>query len=174
MSLRDSLGRYVPFLRPRSPLARADMLTLRPVRNPAVIWETRERMEDGEDGDDTEVAPGVLLTIPRRTDRMGRILSFWFQMPEGRTVELDEFGTEVWGMCDGEHTVEQLVRHTCDAYKLNRRQGEVSVVAFMRMLAQRRLVGFKVGGTADHGSRESVRPVGRKRPKRAGGARRRR
>ena len=63
-------------------------------------------------------------------------------MPDRKTIELDEFGAEVWELCDGTHSVEQLVKHTCGKYKLNRRQGEVSVVAFMRMLTQRRLIGF--------------------------------
>ena len=80
--------------------------------------------------------------MPRRQDRLGRLLGRVFPMPDRKTIELDEFGAEVWEMCDGAHSVEQLVTHTCGKYKLNRRQGEVSVVAFMKMLTQRRLIGF--------------------------------
>lgn len=173
MSLRGALGKYIPFLRSKSPLARGDMLALRPVRNPAVIWERRTPTDEP---DDPDIRTAAVLTLPHREDRMGKILSFWFHMPEGKTITLeDEISAELWEMCDGGHTVEQLVAHTCQSYKLNRRQGEVSVVTFMRMLTQRRLVGFLSGGKeVEHGNRESVRPAGRKRQQRAQSRKRRR
>ncbi|MDQ2687068.1 MAG: PqqD family protein [Armatimonadota bacterium] len=174
MSLRGALGKFIPFLRPKSPLDRGDMLALRPVRNPAVVWERRV-----EDLDDSDIRTAATLMLPIRKDRMSKILSFWFHMPEGKTITLeDEISAELWEMCDGSNTVEQLVQHTCRSYKLNRRQGEVSVVTFMRMLTQRRLIGFlnqakteKKG--AEHGNREPARPAGRKRQQRAGTRRRR-
>jgi len=151
------------------------MLALRPVRNPAVIWERRSGATDPDDPDDPDIRTAAVLTLPHRKDRMGKILSFWFHMPEGKTITLeDEISAELWEMCDGSHTVEQLVKHTCQSYKLNRRQGEVSVVTFMRMLTQRRLVGFLSGAKgAEHGNREPARTAGRKRQQRAGSRRRR-
>ena len=125
---------YFPFLNRRNgSLPRGEMLALRPLRNQAIAWQMKT---------DTE-APGASLTVPRREDKLGRIVSRIFQVPATKTIELDEFGAAVWEKCDGRHSVEQLVVFTSQAYKLNRRQAEVSVVSFMRMLAQRRLIGLE-------------------------------
>ncbi len=130
---RLDLKAYFPFLnRKNSSLPRGEMLALRPVRTASVAWEPKADPD----------APGVQITVPRREDKMGQLLSRLFQIPATKTIELDEFGAAVWEKCDGQHSVEQLVTFTAGAYKLNRRQAEVSVVSFMRMLAQRRLIGL--------------------------------
>ena len=127
------LKQYFPFLnRTKGSLPRGEMLALRPVRTASVAWEPKADPD----------APGVQITVPRREDKMGQMISRLFQIPATKTIELDEFGAAVWEKCDGRHSVEQLVTFTATAYKLNRRQAEVSVVSFMRMLAQRRLIGL--------------------------------
>jgi len=123
-----------PFLnRKNGSLPRGEMLALRPLRNQAIAWEMKTDAE----------TPGANLTVPRREDKFGQIVSRIFQVPSTKTIELDEFGAAVWEKCDGRHSVEQLVVFTSNAYKLNRRQAEVSVVSFMRILAQRRLIGLE-------------------------------
>lgn len=135
MSLRDKLGEYVPLLARKPSLPREQSLALKPVRNPAVTWERRASEDDD--------LPGPLvLRVPLKTRGVARLLTRVLAMPDSKTIELDEFGGAVWEMCDSRHTVEQLVGHTCTAYQLNRRQAEVSVIAFMRMLLERRLIGF--------------------------------
>lgn len=125
---------YFPFLnRKNGSLPRGEMLALRPLRNQAIAWEMKTDAE----------TPGANLTVPRREDKFGQIVSRIFQVPSTKTIELDEFGAAVWEKCDGRHSVEQLVVFTSNAYKLNRRQAEVSVVSFMRILAQRRLIGLE-------------------------------
>ena len=160
LNLRSmDLKAYFPFLnRAKGSLPRGEMLALRPVRSGGIVWAAKP---DGE--------PGASLTVPRRDDRIGQIISRVFQIPATKTIELDEFGAAVWEKCDGRHSVEQLVAFTCSAYKLNRRQAEVSVVTFMRMLAQRRLIGLDSGigsgnGTANvHRSEQSRKPPRRGR-----------
>ncbi len=165
MSLLTRLQTYVPFLGGRKKgLPREEMLSLRPMRNGAVTWEPLP-----EAPDEADAPPKVVLSVPRRDDGLAARLARWLQVPGSKTIELDEFGGQIWALCDGAHTVEQLVKFTCETYKLNRRQGEISVVAFMRMLAQRRLVGFvKAQKGTTHGSSNAVKPQRRKR-----GARRR-
>ncbi len=133
-SSRFDIRAYFPFLdRKQSSLPRGEMLALRPLRNQTIAWEMRTNTD----------APGANLTVPRREDKLGQIVSRIFQVPATKTIELDEFGAAVWEKCDGRHSVEQLVAFTSSTYKLNRRQAEVSVVSFMRMLAQRRLIGLE-------------------------------
>jgi hypothetical protein len=115
---------------------RAEVLAARPHRNPAIEWN-REVLRDGE--------PAVaLLIIPRRRDRWGNVAAKLFRLPDGRKLELDEIGSDVWEMCDGTYTVEAVTKAICAKYRLNRRQGETSVTAYLRMLAERRLVALRV------------------------------
>ncbi len=133
----NTLRQSIPFLaQEKGSLPRGEMLALRPQRNREIVWEMKAEDE----------TPGAKLTVPRRDDRMGQILSRVFHVPATKTIELDEFGAQVWSRCDGAHSVEQLITFTCDTYKLNRRQAEVSVITFMRMLAQRRLIGLQTSG----------------------------
>ncbi|MBV9851633.1 MAG: PqqD family protein [Armatimonadetes bacterium] len=173
MSLIGTLQKYLPF-GGKPTLPRGETLALRPVRNRAVTWESlREEEPSGDEEAAGETEGGVRLIVPRRQDRLGRFLGRVFPVPNQKTIELDEFGAEVWQMCDGAHTVEQLVTHTCGKYKLNRRQGEVSVIAFMKMLAQRRLIGFLTKETVKEKERPHANHNRPQRQRRAGRARRR-
>lgn len=181
MSFLTSVQQSIPFLKRRkSTLPREEMLSLRPVRNPVVIWESPELnagLVPEENGttegdsppaeDNSRPKPAIVLTVPRRDVKWSRWLARVLDVPTGKRIELDEFGGEIWLLCDGANTVEQLVKFTCSTYKLNRRQGEISVVAFMRMLAQRHLVGFlaKENGVV-HDNAKSVQSSRPKRSKR--------
>lgn len=121
---------------------RAQILSARPVRNPAVEWDRQAR------GDENEGTALVVLRIPRRTDRLGNAVARLFQLPAFRKVELDAIGSDVWEMCDGVASVEAITKAVCAQYRLNRRQGEASVTAYLRMLAERRLVGLRPASAA--------------------------
>ncbi len=127
--LKYTAGRYLPFLKIARPPDRQLVFSLRPVRNSAIEWELTA---DGE----------AMLQIPRRKDRVGRIVGFWFRLPEARAVQLDEVGSYVWGLCDGHHTVEGIVKETCKHYKMNRREVEISVTTYLQTLAERNFIGF--------------------------------
>jgi hypothetical protein len=116
---------------------RSEVLAARPVRNPAVEWAREQRTED---------SPLVaLLKIPRRKDKFGNLVAKLFRLPDFRKLELDEIGSDVWEMCDGANSIEALTKAICAKYRLNRRQAETSVTAYLRMLAERRLVVLKTG-----------------------------
>lgn len=120
----------------RNQPTRAQVLGSRPVRNPAIQWTRALRVE-------SDRVALVLLKVPRRADKIGNLIARWFKLPDHKKIELDEIGSDVWEMCDGRTTVEALTRAICASYRLNRRQGETSVTAYLRMLAQRRLIGVR-------------------------------
>jgi len=130
-------------------VTRAQMLAAIPVRNSVVTW-AREARDDRP-----EVA---LLRIPRRSDRFGNLIARLFQMPDSRKLELDEIGSDVWEMCDGTRTVEAIARSICDKYRLNRRQAETSVVAYLKSLHERNLVALTVK-TAAASASATTRPA---------------
>ena|SRR5579883_1946124 len=126
------LGRHLPFLKIRPPqVDRQAAMTLRPVRNSNLSWEKRES------GD-------TLLTIPQneKVGRVTRAMAKWMKVPTERHVELDEVGSFVWDLCDGNNTVETIVQKTGRQYKMNRREAEISVTTFLQMLHERNFVGF--------------------------------
>lgn len=158
----NTLRQSIPFLARETPgLPRGEMLGLKPVRSREIAWEMRE-VEDG--------TPGATLTVPRRDDRVGKILSRVFRVTATRTIELDEINAQLWARCDGRHSVDQLIRYACETYKMNRRQGEVGVITAMRMFAQRGLIGLQPSGAKTDAEKTSgkgtahVRSDQRQRP----------
>ncbi len=57
-------------------------------------------------------------------------------------VELDEMGAFVFQRIDGERNVAQIIEEFVRFYRVNRREAELSTVAFLRKLAQKRLVSI--------------------------------
>jgi len=117
------------FKKPR--LSREHALQARPIRNPALKWE---ELDNGE----------VQIVLPRRRDTMGRVLSTLFYVPKSKPVSLDVVGARVWTLCDGEHTVSDIVEALMDEHKLHRREAEVSLTEFLRMLGKRNMLAFAV------------------------------
>ena len=87
-------------------------------------------------------AGNVLLRIPRRDSSMVRVVSRVFKLPPYRTVALDELGTFVIEHCDGRHSVREIVEAFTRRFKLNRREAEVSMAAFLRTLGRKAIIGF--------------------------------
>ena len=99
----------------------------RPVRNPSVET-TRE--ESGE----------ISVKLPRRRSWWLDKLAKWGRIPDYRIVSLDKIGTEVWENCDGEHSVKDLVALHAERHKLARKEAELSMVQFLKQLAQRGII----------------------------------
>lgn len=112
-------------------LTREQAMQAWPVRNPAL----KTKLSD--DGI-------VTIELPRRKDAIGGVLGFLFSVPESKPVQLDEVGTFVWTLCDGDHTVGDIIAALADEYKLNRREVEVSLNKYLQDLAKRGIIAFAV------------------------------
>lgn len=84
------------------------------------------------------------LTIPRRNDWLGKMLSVIFVVPRQRQVVLDTVGADIWALCDGHHTVADVIGAVARKYRLNRKEAEVSVTTYMRQLGKRGLLAFAI------------------------------
>ena len=113
------------------PLGRAESLSARPVLNRLV------RVERGEDGLAT-------LQVPRGDSALVRSVSRWFRLPPYRPIALDELGSFVIELCDGRHTVRDLVDKLAKRFKLNRREAEVGMTTFLRTLARRSIIALVI------------------------------
>src|SRR3990170_415344 len=118
--------RLNPLARSRRPrVGRRQALQARPIRNPHLTTQRDE----------------LTLVVPRRSDWVGRLLSLVFIVPKERNIVLDAVGEDVWSLCDGEHTVEELVRQVGGKYRLNPKEAEVSLTDYLRQLGKRNLIG---------------------------------
>lgn len=60
-----------------------------------------------------------------------------------RKLQLDELGTAVWHLVDGNRTVRQVVQAFAREHQLHRREAEISVTQFLRTLGKRGIIGIK-------------------------------
>ena len=109
-------------------------LDARPATNPGLVVKTRD------DGCVTLVVPATLTKRPRWQKAI-------FLLPrEGeRKVDLDVVGSFVWGLCDGEHRVRDVILALAERYQFSRREAEVSVLGYLRNLGERGFIGMKIG-----------------------------
>jgi hypothetical protein len=120
--------------------SRGQVLGARPTRHPAVTFERHP---------DSNL---ILLKVPRRQDRWGNLVARWLKLPDHRKIELDEIGSDVWEWCDGSSGVGEISKKIAEKYRLNKRQSEASVTAYLKMLAERRLIGLRSGKEASRAS----------------------
>lgn len=112
-----------------TPIDRREVLRLYPLRNPQVEYETRE---DGT----------CLLKIPLKPRGILRWVGRIFKLSNEHKIELDETGSTVWLLCDGTHSVESIVQKLVHQYKLERREAEISLFAFLNTLSRRGFIAY--------------------------------
>jgi len=98
-----------------------------PTRNAAVREETR--------GD------ALVLFVPIRKRWWTRGLMAWcLPLRDEKGVALDTLGQEVWRACDGDRRLETLVDEFAGRHRLGFHEARLTVMRFLRMLAQRNLL----------------------------------
>jgi len=115
-------------------ISRAEALDRIPVKNHQI---SENRLETGV----------ILIQYPVTIRTFFAGLVRRFGGPEARVqmkkIELDELGTEVWGLLDGKRSVRQLIQLFAGSHRLEPKEAEVSVTQFIRELGRRGLVAMK-------------------------------
>ena len=111
----------------------------RPRVTPEQVLQTRPLRNEGLRSERTE-GGGIRLYLTRRREWWAKILAIVFPIPKERPVELDEAGTEVWDLCDGQHTLRQMIEIFRERHKLTRAEAEWSLRMYLRDLGKRNLV----------------------------------
>jgi len=107
------------------------VLGSRPVRNENLS------VEEAEGG-------GLRIAARRREDWWIRLLNVVLPIPRERRIELDVVGRQVWELCDGEHTLRDMIEVFQERHKLTRMEAEWSLRNYLKDLGKRHLVGFVV------------------------------
>ncbi|HUW82782.1 MAG TPA: PqqD family protein [Phycisphaerae bacterium] len=114
------------FKQKRPTMTRQQLLQARPIRNPrAEVTET--------DQGDLDVA--VPFEKPKG-------LTWFFRGRKTllRRFQLDQLGRKVWNLCDGQHTVRQLIERFSRDEGLNLREAEVSMLTYLETLGKRGII----------------------------------
>jgi len=112
-------------------IPREAWLKTRPVR----VFEDFRVMDDGR---------VVILVEEAERSVLAKILRILSPIPTPRyrKIELDKMGSMVWLMCDGKHTVEDIVKAVMRETGFSRRNAELAVYHFLNQLATRGLIQF--------------------------------
>jgi hypothetical protein len=113
---------------------RAEAFKFIPVKN---IQINEERLDSGE----------ILIHYPvtLRPWIAGIVKRFSGSSAElqSKPLQLDQLGTEVWGLIDGKRSVRRIIEIFAKTHQLQIREAEVAVSQFIRMLGQRGLIGLR-------------------------------
>lgn len=121
--------------RPPEPvISRAEALRMVPVRNAEVKEKTLE-------GGLVELA--YPLAVKPWFGSLAEKVGMWDKRPMIKRIELDEMGTFVWRRIDGNHSVHQIAEAFVQEYKVQLREAELSVTAFIKTIGQRGIIGLK-------------------------------
>jgi hypothetical protein len=115
-------------------LTREQALACRPVKNHQV---TETQGEGGE----------VMLSYPVQIKPwiagLRRRLGGGEKPLPPKKLQLDELGTEVWGLIDGRRRVKGIIRIFKEKYKVTDRDAEIAITRFLRDLGKRGLIGLR-------------------------------
>ena len=122
---------YALKLKKRPDMARGRIMKAFPVRNQLITWEVDEKGE-------------ASLVVPQKDKLWVRLASKLFMLPNKRVIVLDAMGTFVWQMCDGKHTIAQIIKGIQKQHQLTRKEAETSLFTFMQQLGKRNFIGFAI------------------------------
>jgi hypothetical protein len=124
------------FPRPRKPppISRDAALACRPVKNSAV---QTKRLDTGE----------LLLVYPIRFKPWMTELLRRFKGDAAaevtRKLQLDELGSSVWSLIDGQRSVRQVADAFAAAYRLHAKEAEMAVTRFLYELGRRGIIAMQ-------------------------------
>ena len=92
---------------------------------------------------DEENSNRWLIVVKTRGKKQG-FLSRFGPTPAERHFGLDQLGTFVATHIDGKHTVKDIVDAFIRKYNVNRREAELSVTQFFKMLTRKKIVSILI------------------------------
>ena len=122
---------YTLKLKKRPDVNRTQVMKSFPVRNQLITWEVDDKGE-------------ASLVVPQKDQLWLKLASKLFMLPNKRVIVLDSIGTYVWQMCDGKHTISQIIKGVQKQYQLTRKEAETSLFTFMQQLGKRNFIGFAI------------------------------
>jgi len=97
-----------------------------------------------------EREPGGTVSVwVEQTRRLLPPLAWIVPFRKERATRLDHLGSQVWSLCDGQRTVEEVVDAIATRYRLTFHESRVAVTGYLKTLIQRGVLAIEVmEGTA--------------------------
>jgi hypothetical protein len=114
------------------------LLTCIPQKNDAVEWVEEEG--------------NVVLIYPKNFTRFERFLHRHLGGPDSIRRPLDDKGTFIWKMCDGEHSVHEICQASYDEFKEDIEPVLRRVWGFLETLLSLNLISMEVGRPEEQGN----------------------
>lgn len=103
----------------------------------ARAWQNRgARVEQGPDG--------TVSVWVKRTRRLLPPLSWIVPFREESVTRLDRLGGRIWALCDGNHSVEDIVDAVAAQHRLTFHESRVAVVGYLKDLIQRGVLAIEM------------------------------
>ena len=116
------------------PLTKKAALKYRPIKSPEI---KEKRLKSGE----------VMLTYYISVRPWMTKLAYRFGQKKvqnfEKKIQLDELGTTVWDMIDGNRSVQQIIEEFSAKYRVHLKEAEVAVTSFVKTLGKRELIGLR-------------------------------
>src|ERR1035437_332598 len=115
--------------KPRTDSRRPSLLAAIPVQNRLVRVALRDK--------------GLRLTAPLKPNALRKIFASRNSptTPE-KSFDLDDLGAWLWNHLDGKNSVEAIIHQFAADHRVNLRESEVAIVAFLKTLTQRNLIAL--------------------------------
>ncbi len=115
------------------PLNRTDSLACIPVENNEIDWK---ELDNGD----------IIFTYAIPLNRFFTALHQKFsrnqaEMPT-KKLQLDQMGSFVWSLIDGEKTVKEIINIFAHNYKVTSQEAETAVASFLKTLGQRGFIAL--------------------------------
>jgi hypothetical protein len=121
--------------KPKGPsISRAEALDRIPVKNRQI---SENRLETGE------IVIGYPVTMRPFFAGLAKRFGGQEVQTQMKKLQLDELGTSVWNLMDGNRSVRQRVKMFAETHQLETREAEVSVTQFVRELGRRGLIAMR-------------------------------
>ncbi len=118
---------------PRETLSRTESLACIPRQNDEIDWQ---ELDNGN----------ILFTYAIPLSRFFTALHQKFSKNQAalptKKLQLDQMGSFVWHLIDGNNTVKDIIRIFAKDYKVTSQEAETAVAAFLKTLGQRGFIGL--------------------------------
>ncbi len=141
---------YALKLKKRPDVDRSKVLKAFPLRNQLITWEIDDKEE-------------AALVIPQKDKLWVKWTSKLFMLPDKRVVVLDSIGAYVWQMCDGKHTISQIIKALQKKHQLTRKEAETSLFTFIQTLGKRNFIQFAIPQEEKQNQTSGQKPAQKKR-----------
>ncbi len=112
------------------------------IRIPRELWlRSRPRRITDEYYTDDEGNTVILVELEYH-GVIGKLLKIFSitPPPKYKRIVLDKMGSEVWRLCDGKHSIEDIIKHIMKKTGLSRRNVELAVYTYIRQLVEKGLL----------------------------------